>query len=65
MKNPRALVATILALTVLAFTINGTVLPMALDRPVSTEGYDAWSDLINVLIGGLIGYIMGGSNDKA
>ena len=66
--NPRAVVAIILALTVMLFMLTNTGLGylIGLEPPAAEKEtiVEAWLNLTNVLIGGLIGYIAGRKEDK-
>jgi len=58
--NPRAIVAIILAVSVLIFVGSGVLKAVSGNMEiVSAETAQVWADLIKVLIGGLIGYIAG------
>lgn len=65
--SPRAIVAIILAASVLVFFVAGTVLPVIFHtRPLevlSVEIATLWADVVKVLIGGLIGYAVGTDGD--
>lgn len=66
--NPRAVVAVILAITVMLFMLSNTGLGylIGLEPPAAEKQpiVEAWLNLTNVLIGGLIGYIAGRNNDE-
>ena len=66
--NPRAVVAIILALTVMLFMLANTGIGdlIGVEHPAAgqTAIVEAWLNLTNVLIGGLIGYIAGRKEDR-
>ena len=68
MFEPRAIVAIILAITVLLFMLSNTTIGMVIGdvrpNPQNAVVAEAWINLTNVLIGGLIGYIAGRKEDK-
>ena len=58
--NAQAAVAIILALAVLFFVINGTLLRAMFigpEGPVNDGNAQAWKDIVNVIIGALAGFI--------
>lgn len=71
MKDPRAVVAVILASSVFIFVVSGTfgrVFLTALDVPiieVAPEIAAKWENILSVIVGVLAGYVMGRNNDDA
>ena len=60
--RPQDVVAAMLAAVILLFVI-GSVIVLLLGTDKS-ESPDLWADLMKVVTGGLIGYIMGGDKKK-
>lgn len=63
--DSRNLVALILAVCVFTFVLLGLARPYFIDIVITDHKVaDMWSDLIKVIIGGLIGYISHKGSDK-
>lgn len=65
MKDPRAVVAMILAIGVVAVMMGGSILRIILhpEEPPNVEVAKVWGNLLHAIAGGLIGYITGHRND--
>lgn len=57
--KPRAVVAVVLAFSVLVFIILGSARGYFGLQMVDSENAAVWADLIKVIIGGLIGFMAG------
>ena len=67
MKDPRAVVAIILAMSILVFVVSGTLVREILYAFTGSEGFLAtdpevaakWENVVSVIVGVLAGYVMG------
>jgi hypothetical protein len=65
MQNPRAIVAVLLCVIILAFVVSSAVITLR-GVGINDQGLAFWKEFLLVITGALAGYIGGsaGSNDK-
>ena len=62
--DPRSTVAVILAITILIFVVVGSIHGVINPDSVTDVGRRGWARLMDVLVGGLLGYMSGGKSKE-